>query len=327
MQNRLLCALGVIVLLQPQVYGTEPHTENGQVHFQPVGDEARIPERYRLSAHEFSYVIQLKRELPASGMTIYELRFPSALTSDCPANNTVYAEYYRPKGNGPFPGVVILDITGGDQSLSRTIASCLAQNGIAGLFVQMAYYGPRRPPGSRLRLLSTNIAQTMEAVRQTVLDNRRAAAWLASRPEIDCARLGIHGTSLGSMVAALTTEMEPRIRRLSICLGGGGLVDAFYDHPQAAPYRKLWEALGGTKQQVTLLLAPVDPITCAANLKDRDVLMIAGKRDEIVPPRATEALWEAAGRPKLIWYDCSHYGAALCFAPMMKQVVKHFAAK
>ena len=32
----------------------------------------------------------------------------------------------------------------------------LAQKQIAALFVQMAYYGPRRPPGSNLRLLSTD---------------------------------------------------------------------------------------------------------------------------------------------------------------------------
>ena len=48
----------------------------------------------------------------------------------------------------------------------------------------MAYYGPRRPPGSKVRLLSTNIARTMDGIRQTVLDIRRAAAWLESRPEM-----------------------------------------------------------------------------------------------------------------------------------------------
>jgi dienelactone hydrolase len=269
----------------------------------------------------------LKRDLPASGLEIYEVRFPSPLTSACPENNTVHAEYYRPKGKGPFPGVLVLDITGGNQSLSRTIATCFAANGIAGLFVQMAYYGPRRPPGSKLRLLSTNVPHTLEAIRQTVLDVRRAAAWLEARPEIDPKQLGIHGTSLGSMIGALAAEMEPRLRRVSICLGGGGLVDAYYDHPQAAPYRKLWEALGGTKAQVARLLASVDPLTYAANLKDRDVLMVAGKRDEIVPPKATRALWEAAGRPPILWYDCTHYGAALYFVPIMNQVVKHFTAQ
>jgi dienelactone hydrolase len=302
-------------------------TEKGRVRFQPQGDQNNVPERYRLGAHTFDFDMTLKRDLPISGLEIFEVRFPSAVTSECPENNTVHAEYYRPKGKGPFPGVIILDITGGNQSLSRTIATCFAQNGIAGLFVQMAYYGPRRPPGSKLRLLSTDILHTMAAIRQTVLDVRRATAWLESRPEIDSMRLGIHGTSLGSMVGALSAEMEPKLRRVSIALGGGGLVDAYYDHPRAATYRKWWEALGGTKKQVIRLLAPIDPLTCAANLKDRQVLMIAGKRDEIVPPKATEALWEAAGKPKIIWYDCTHYSAALYFVPIMNQVVKHFAAE
>ena len=45
-------------------------------------------------------------------------------------------------------------------------------------------------------------------MRQTVLDLRWATAWMESRPEIDKARLGIMGTSLGSFVAALTAEMD-----------------------------------------------------------------------------------------------------------------------
>jgi hypothetical protein len=121
--------------------------------------------------------------------------------------------------------------------------------------------------------------------------------------------------------------MEPKLSRVSIALGGGGLVDAFYDHPRAAPYRKVWEALGGTKEMVTRAIAPIDPITCAGNLKERRVLMVAGKRDDIVPPRATEALWRAAGQPRIVWYDCTHYGAALCFGVILNQVVQHFKAE
>jgi dienelactone hydrolase len=306
---------------------TPARSEKGTVHFRPVGDQMNIPARYRLGEHTFDYEMMLKRELPQSGVEIYQLRFPSAVASPCPENNTVYAEYYRPKTGSSLPGVIVLDITGGDQRLSRIIANCLAQNGIAALFVQMAYYGPRRPPGSKLRLLSTNIPHTIEAVRQTVLDIRRAAAWMETRPELDPERLGLHGTSLGSMVGALAAEMEPKLGRVSIALGGGGLVDAYYDDPRAAPYRKVWEALGGTKETVARVLAPIDPITCAANLQDRRVLMLAGKRDDIVPPRATEALWQAAGKPRIIWYDCTHYGAVLYFGTILNQVVQHFKAE
>jgi dienelactone hydrolase len=297
---------------------------HGVVQFQPIGDEHDVPPRYRLAALSFSYDLALMRDLRNAGIEVYQLRFPSPVVSAAPENNTVYSEYYRPKGSGPYPGVIILDITAGDQRLSRTIANCLAQKGIASLFVQMAYYGPRRPANSKLRLLSTNIPQTLEAIRQTVLDVRLAAAWLASRPEIDSERIGLHGTSLGSMIGCLAAEMEPRIRRLSILLGGGGLVDAYYEHPQASRYRKFWEALGGSKDQIARFLAPVDPITCAANLRGRKVLITAGKRDEIVPPSATLALAKAIGDPQVVWFDCTHYGAALYFVPIMDLVARHF---
>jgi dienelactone hydrolase len=301
--------------------------EKATVHATPVAESSAVPKRYHLPPVDFDYELTLQRQLPASGLDVFAVRFPSPVKSRCIENNTVYAEYYRPRGSGPFPGVIVLDITAGDQSLSRMIANCFAQNRIAALFVQMAYYGPRRPEGSKLRLLSTNVVHTGEAIRQTVLDVRRATAWLAARSEIDSKRLGIHGTSLGSMIGALSAEMEPKLARVSIALGGGGLVDYYYDDPRAAPYRKVWEAVGGSKKLAVKLLAPVDPLTYGSNLKGRKVLMIAGRRDDIVPPQCTEALWKAAGEPKIVWYDCTHYGAALYVGPMMQEVVKHFNAE
>jgi dienelactone hydrolase len=301
--------------------------ETGTVHFRPLGDQKSIPERYRLEAHSFSYTMELKTELASSNVAVYQVRFPSPVITSCPENNTVYAEYYRPKGKGPSPGVIVLDITAGNQRLSRIIASHLAQHQIAALFMQMAYYGPRRPPGSDLRLLSPDYRRTMAAIRQTVLDVRQSTAWLESRPEIDPERLGILGTSLGSFMGSLAAEMEPKLRRVVVLLGGGGLVDAYYDDPRAAKLRKLWEALGGTKEKMAALVAPADPLTYAANLKERQVLIIAGKRDDIVPPKAAEALWAASGKQKIIWYDCTHYGAVVYFFPAMRHIVRHFGAE
>jgi dienelactone hydrolase len=325
---RLFAAACLGCLLTPFPVAAEPRqVETGTFHFTPVGDQKNIPERYRLNAQAVDYEMSLKYDLSRCDLSVYRLRFPSPVESPYPENNTVHAEYYVPKGKGPFPGIIVLDITGGDQSLSRGIATYLAQNQIAGLFVQMAYYGPRRPPGSKLRLLSPDVAQTMDAVRQTVLDLRVATAWLGSRPEIDPKRLGILGTSLGSFMAALTGEMEPRLGRVAVLLGGGGFVDAYYDHPLAEPYRKVYEALGGTKERLVKLIAPVDPLTCAANLKDRRVLMIAAKYDEIVPPKMARALWDAAGRPEILWYDCGHFSAILYVADGLGHVVEHFKAE
>jgi dienelactone hydrolase len=304
-----------------------PAVEKGTVRFEPTGDQKYVPARYRLTAHRFDYELKKINDLPLSGLEIYHLTFPSPYRSPYPENNTVHAEYYRPKGKGPFPCVIVLDITGGDQSLARLFATHLAQNGIGGLFVQMAYYGPRRPKGSDLRFLSLDLERTFAAVNQTVLDLRRATAWMASRPEVDARRLGIMGTSLGSFMAALTAEMEPRLGRVAVLLGGGGFVDAFWDDPRFKPYRRVLESVGGTKAMAVRLLAPVDPITCAANLKDHRMLILAARRDDIVPPKMAEALWKAAGRQRIVWFDCTHYGAAVYLVNGLNEVVKHFGAK
>lgn len=322
----LTLATMLCFLAAPAFAAEDKPVEKGKARFDPVGDQKDIPERYRLKEHTFEWEMQLKKELPASKVTVHDVRFPSPVESKTPENNTVHAEYYRPKGDGKFPCVIVLDITAGDQSLSRTISTVLAQNKIAALFVQMAYYGPRRPAGSKLRLMSPNIGQTVEAVRQTVLDMRRATAWMEGRPEIDAKRLGILGTSLGSFVAALSSEMEPKLGRAAVLLGGGGLVDAYYTDKRAAPLVKAYEALGGTKASLEKLIAPVDPITCAANLKNRKLLIIAGKRDDIVPPKAATSLWEASGKQKIVWYDCTHYGAALYFPSALRHVTKHFGS-
>src|SRR5258708_6860041 len=171
--------------------GAAAPVEKGTVQFAPLGDQQNIPERYRLSAHSFDFEMDTKFDLPNAGVHVSRVRFPSPVETPHKENNTVHAEYYRPRGSGPFPAVVILDITAGDQTLSRSIATLLAQKGIAGLFVQMAYYGPRRPPGSKLRLMSFDLPHTFNAVRQTVLDVRRATAWLEARPEVDKDRLGL----------------------------------------------------------------------------------------------------------------------------------------
>lgn len=318
---RLLTLFLALVIASFTWAGDSP---TGTIQFTPLGDQQNVPEEYRLDAHAFPYEMKLRHDYEKEGYQVFDVRFPSALTTKYPENNTVHCMWYRPVGPGPFPTTVVLDILAGDQSLARIQSAYLARKGIACLFVQMAYYGPRRPPNSRVRLLSPDPKLTLAAIRQTVLDIRRAAAWLAAQSEVDQTRLGVVGTSLGSFMGTLTAEMEPRFKKVAIVLGGGGVVDAFYDHPQAAPLRALYEALGGTKQKLQDAVAIADPITRAANLKDRQVIMIAASKDEIVPPSACKKMWEALGQPKIIWYDAGHYTAAYFIHDALQHVVEHF---
>jgi hypothetical protein len=54
------------------------------------------------------------------------------------------------------------------------------------------------------------------------------------------------------------------------------------------------------------------------------MLMIAGKVDEVVPPECTRRLWEAAGKPPILWYDCGHYSAVGFLLPGIRRTVEFF---
>src|SRR4029078_9945200 len=136
-------ALLLSLLVSAPVLAEMKPAETGKVTFKPVGDQADVPDRYRLDPVEFAYELKPKRELVVSGIEIYELTFPSPVKTKYPENNTVFAEYYVPKGKGPSPGVILLDILAGSQVVSKSLATVFATHGIAGLCVQMPYYGPR----------------------------------------------------------------------------------------------------------------------------------------------------------------------------------------
>lgn len=297
--------------------------ERGEVAFRPSAAEAAVPERFRLAASTFSYEIEARRETPR--YEVSAVRFASPIVTPDPANNTVHAEYFRPIGGGRRPAVVVLHILGADFALSRYMAARLADRGVAALFVKLPYYGERRGDDPSKRFLSTDLSRSVNAMGQGVCDVRRAAAWLASRPEVDSSKLGVTGISLGGIVASIAAAVDPSLNRAGLLLAGGGLGEILWAMPEAAKYRELWVASGRTKPDLVAMTAPLDPLTYASGLRTKKVLMMAGRVDEVIPPSAATSLWEAAGRPPILWFDCGHYSAAGFLLPAIREMVEFFA--
>ena len=221
----------------------------------------------------------------------------------------MHCEYFAPVGTGEHPGVVVLHILGGDFELSRMMCRSLAVSGTGALFVKMPYYGPRRVDNPRRRMISSNQAHSLEGMTQAVLDIRRAATWLSNREEIDGDRLGITGVSLGGIVAALSAAVDPRFERTCLILSGGDLGKIILESRQFEKHRRLWPGPPLKLEQIREIMGPVDPLTYADRLKGRAVLMMNGRKDRVIPPACTEALWEKAGKPEIVWWDEDHYSA------------------
>lgn len=315
-------ALLVLLCAAPAV-GAEP--QRGTIKVPADAAKSTVAERYRFEAdYKGEYALAQRFDMRHSGVALYDLTFPSPVKSDIAENNTVYAQYFVPqgKGTGKVPAVIVLDIMQGNQLIARGEAMWLAQNGVAALVVVLPHYNERRAPDSKVKLVSTDLVRTFEGLRQGVLDCRCAAAWLAARPEVNADQLGMVGTSLGSFLTGLTSANEPRIKNVCMILGGGGLVDAYYDHPKAKPVTEWVDRLGG-KNFVKKLIAPFDPITYAGQLKDKNLLLIAARNDEIVPAKAASQLWEATGKQRIVWLDAGHVTAAYYSMTVLREMRDH----
>jgi dienelactone hydrolase len=316
------CLSVVILLGLAAPLFAEPKPETGTVKFSADDTANGVPERFRLQNHTFEFQLTLKYDLKHSDVEVYTFTFPSPVTTKHESNNTVHCEFYRPKNAKNRPAAVVLDILDGTQKVSRAEALWLAQHNIPALTVQMAYYGPRRGT-SKERLLSTDVEKSVANITQTVLDCRRAFAWLETRPEVDPNKLAILGTSLGSFVGGVVASAEPKVKTACLLLGGGGLVDSFSEHPKAGAVFIALAVVGISKDRLKRLIDPVDPLTYAERLKDKRLLLIAASQDDVVPPAAMKRLWEATGKPPLVWVNETHIGSALHMFQMMRAVTKH----
>jgi cephalosporin-C deacetylase-like acetyl esterase len=297
---------------------------SGEVKFAGEGED-RIPERFRLEPATFAFEQQ---PLPTVSTTMHisTVTFPSPVVTPHVKNNTVHCEYFCPVKAGPHPGVIVLHILGGDFDLARLFCRQMAQNGVAALFLKMPYYGPRRQEDNPTRMVSSDVRQTVQGMTQAVMDIRRAATWLGSRPEVDPGRLGIFGISLGGITAALAASVEPRFHRVCLMLAGGDIGRVGWTSPDLAPLRDRWVKEGGTREEFFALMKTVDPVTYAGDFRGREVLMINAQHDEVIPPSCTVSLWEAFGKPKIIWLDAGHYTAMRFIFDGLARVTHFFQA-
>lgn len=330
---RLLTLLLILTLAAGRLFPATAQAQQAQkgvIEFRPTDAEPTVPELFRAEASRFQWDLKPIRQ--AERHHVWALRFPSPLPSPYAANNVVHAEYFvpvkPPAAGSKYPAVIVLHILGADFPLSRFMAARLADHGIAALFIQLPYYGKRKPADSPdVKFLGADMNRSYQAMRQGVMDIRRGFAWLASRPEVDDTKLYATGVSLGGIMSALAVAIEPMAKGGVFTLAGGGLADILWNMPEkeARVYRAAWEKSGRSFEDLKKLVDPLDPLTYAGRLKNKKVLMIAGKVDEVVPPRTTTALWQAAGQPPIIWYDAGHYSAAAFILPALRETITFLA--
>lgn len=214
---------------------------------------------------------------------------------------------------GRRPALVITPILGGRNEVGVLVARAAARRGLHGVVVLRA---------ESLLDGAADEARLERVVRTAVVDRRRAIDWLEARPDVDPARIGALGASLGGVMTTILSAVEPRIRASVIALGGGDLADviARSTEPRVERYvRERLEQAGGDVEALRGRIARAlvsDPLALAPHVDARRTLVWTARRDDVVPFDAQERLHAALGRPARYELPTGHYSAAL-LAPVI----------
>jgi dienelactone hydrolase len=258
------------------------------------------------------YEAQTVSTEPHSSYEERVINFPSAVQSLFPNNNTVWAHYLVPKGEGKRPCILVLPVMAAPNIWieTRFIKKFLAQ-GFAVLWLEMPYQFHRRPDPSQPSgqvFLARNPQKLAQNFRQSALDARRALDWLSRQPEIDPARVGIFGVSLGALVSSVVYSVDPRPKYAVFLLGGADFPSLVFASSMTGPYVK---QLGVDQATLRAAFKGLDPLEYRDKNAEKPAYLINVRSDTVIPGANADKLREAFPKSAQKWLPLGHYTAIL----------------
>jgi hypothetical protein len=290
-----------------------------------------MSERFLEDPEQFYYrpapasEVRVLHERPLRGRRLSEIAFPSPIQTRWAENNTCYGYHLRLGDSKPHPAFLILH-GWGRRALSIEfwrVGLRLARHGIESLFLVMPFHLRRAPPGSWSGeyMISGDIVRTAECFQQAVLEVRAILPWLKQfSPAV-----GFFGMSLGGIIGHLAMTVEPFPAGVTM-LASGNSAGVTWEGRMTRYVKADIQRAGIDRAQLEKIWAVTNPTLLAKHNKVRNLLMMAGKFDEIVLPKFSLELWEALGRPPIRWYPCAHYSSFFFLSSIVDEAARFFLA-
>ena len=233
-------------------------------------------------------------------------------------------EVYLPKGEGPFPLILISPILGGKYRIERSLADFLAKHEFAVVIVH------RKP----LRLLpDEGLEQIEDYLRASVIRLRRALDWAQTQKEIDQERIGTLGISLGGILNVVLAGVDKRVKVHVIAMAGGNLADVMcYTHEKAVKrYRNQFMkrkglSLDELREQLRNTVV-TDPMTYAHQVGSDNTLLFIAWFDMVIGRKHSRKLAKALGNPETYYFPLGHYSSLLTVPFVRVRALRFFEKK
>lgn len=277
------------------------------------------------------------------GQRRYSVDFTSAYSMPFAENNKARGEYYHP-GKNPAPLVILLHGLGDPSVLPcRLLARSLIGQGISGFILYLPFHSRRMTPEQQKRYPNLSEEEWFEIYRMSVINVCQVLDWAGKRPEIDKEKIGIFGISLGGFISAITMGIDSRVcSGVLAVMGGNSSKISQWSQRYGAKrgFSRTAEEYEQTQQSYRRYLAEVaekgfenavpsepffmtDPLTFTPQIKQRPLLMVNARWDEVVPRAATEEFWEACGKPPIMWLPATH-ATIWAFYPLISRKIRLF---
>lgn len=143
--------------------------------------------------------------------------------------------YALPDGDGPFPGIVVMEHIGGLDPFEALVADKLAAGGFAAVVPDVFYRHPPQENRGALRALLTD--QDISA------DINAGVDFLADSGKVDPDRLGIVGHCMGGRMAILGGTANSAFKLIADYYGGN-IFASWGDQAAPTPFERLSEFEG-----------------------------------------------------------------------------------
>ncbi|MBI2821212.1 MAG: abhydrolase domain-containing 18 [Acidobacteria bacterium] len=237
------------------------------------------------------------------------LVFPSALQSRIPPNDLVHARLFlKPQSDR---AVVILPHWNAQPDSYVALARVLNFFDISAVRLSLPYHDMRRPAHTERAdyMVSPNLARTLHATRQAVVDARSVVDWLRRR---GFKRIGIMGTSIGSCIGYLAFAHDRQIQAAVFNHVSDFFADVVWTGLSTRFVRRGLEPHIGL-EELRYVWSPISPHSYIDRVKEnyRRHLLITARYDTTFLPELTERLFLEYRRLGVA-YDradlpCGHY--------------------
>jgi pimeloyl-ACP methyl ester carboxylesterase/cephalosporin-C deacetylase-like acetyl esterase len=235
-----------------------------------------------------------------AGAQVVDLSYASPLGGRVPAYLVLPAPSVGP---AKHPAAVFVHLGQGNRGTFLDEAVGLAGRGLVSLLLGAPSTRPEHVKGSSPFDGETDRRDFV----QTAVDVRRGYDLLAARPEVDPARLGYVGHSLGATIGGPLLALEPRVRAWVLMAGFAAQTEAWAHGKSvgALAFRNLLTP--AAQERYRQALAPIDTVRFLSHAPRTPVLFQFARRDEYISPWDAALYVQATPGPKeVIWYDTGH---------------------